>query len=286
MKKLKYLTLLLVIFFAVSCNNDITNSRQKDTAKTGKILTNKLINTYLSLKDLSYFYDYKSRYIEILTSSSDENFEQIDFEFESENLDTIIALLKYMNKTYTAYELLSDIKIGLKKSNIREKVEIACEKLNDFQLSEEQKTKIDEIQEAAKSHKFARKEIMFELTGIFLSILENDIEKEINILNKSFAIYDEAIQSIPNTVFDPEKVEKLVSKPFKNKEVLVKLYKLQLRDEAYKKNLNLINELNAMSKALEKQHLLHAELLKQKSDKKNTDKLVSELNEILKIENL
>lgn len=288
MKKLiKYSIFFLIILLTTTgCQEDIIKNRQEDIAITGQIVTEALTDLYLSLQNMEYFYSYNQEYLNILINNNDsvKNLFSDTIKPKNDELEKYYALSKLMNRTYKAYELLTDVKIGLKKSGIREKIDKFCDKLETYNFDDKQKQTIKEIKETATAHKFDRKMVMFNLNTLFYELISKHIQFEITTIKKSFEAYDKGLKLIPNHIFDPVKVEQLVSEPFSNRNVLIKLYKLQLRDQAYKMKQDLIDRLYTLEKALGKLNSVHAEFIKQKKDKSYIDKILSDLNDMFIIE--
>ncbi len=288
MKDLKkhILYFIVILLTGTGCQEDIIKNRQKDTAITGQIVTEALSDLYLSLQSLDYFYTYNQEYLNILINNNDsvKNLFSENIKPKNDDIEDYYALSKMMNRTYKAYELLTDVKIGLRSSGIQKRIIKFCEKLDTYEFNNEQKLTIKDIKDAASAHKFDRKTVMFNLYSLFYELISNDIQNEIITIKKSFKAYDKGLKLIPNHIFDPAKVEQLVSEPFSDRNVLIKLYKLQLRDEAYKMRQDLIDRLNTLDKALGKLNSVHAEFAKQKKDNSYIDKTLSDLNDMFIIE--
>ena len=281
MKAIKYLSVIFLIstILLSSCNNDKIKNRQRDVANSGKEITLMLNDLYKSLKNLNRFYEHSNEYLEILVKT-DSLGNKPDVTFETSGIKDYSDLSLLMSRVYKAYGLLSNIKIGVERSQIRESVNNICDKFAVFNLSDEEKFKIDELRKAVNSQKINRKGLIYDINTLFTKIIDKDLSDKIEQLDETFNAYVKGIKSIPNKVFDAQKLESLVSQPYKGDDVIVNLYKLQLTDEAYAKKDGIQNRIQTLQMALDKLNTIHAEFLKQGSKRKRIKKMQMELDDI------
>jgi len=284
----KYLVFVSVAFFAFisSCTNDTTfQSSQRDAAQRGRVLMQQVNELYATLNEMNYYFDYKREYLEILTKS-DTSIVNLysNINFNNLQLDSISDFVQKTSAVYQSYELLSDLTIGLEKSGIVYNIDRFCSLASSLNVSEDDKILIDQIYKAANSNKFERKDIILAVNQIFLKIFIEDIDKQSEILNHLFLAYDKGLKKVPNSAFDIQKVELLVNEPYSDSDVLLGLYKLQLRDDAYKKKQAVIGRIQSLKITAEKLNLLHAELLRKQKNNAEIARLLSDIDLVLNIE--
>ena len=71
-----------------------------------------------------------------------------------------------------------------------------------------------------------------EISKVVYQIWENDVIEWREKLNEAYLRYSVMVDKIPDRVFDEAKLEKFVYEPYKGKETLVKVYKLNMKQEA------------------------------------------------------
>lgn len=285
-KNIKYYGLLIIVLSVMftSCNSDSSafQNKQNKIALRGKALTEQLSEVYSSLNTMNNFFRYKKEYLLILTkndSSLARLFKGITF--DKNLLDSMQKIVENTRRVYKSYEMLTDITIGVEQSSIVQNIKLFYEGINKNNLSEDDLNLLESIMKASGAKKFERKNIIFGINTIMLNIITKDYEKQKNILVKFFDAYDKGLQKIPNSAFDYRKVENLVNEPYNDKDVVIGLYKLQLRNEAEQSKVELIGKIKNLIIATEKINTVHVELIKQKRDDEKIDKLISEIDLLL-----
>ncbi len=285
-KNFKYYGLIIFVTTIIfsSCNNDTANfqNTQKNVSLRGEALTAQLSGLYNSLSEMNNYFGYKKEYLIVITkndSSVQYLFDGISF--DNELIDSLNFIIDKTARVYRAYEMLTDISVGLEKSGIVKDVKFFYESIDFNSLSEEDKKILTDVKQASESKKFERKEIIYGVSSILLNIIQNDFEKEKIIINKFFEAYDKGLQKVQNSSFDYAKVENLVSEPYTDRDVLIGLYKLQLRNEANQSRNEILNKFSTLMQAAEKINAIHFELTKQKRDDDAVDRLMSETDLLL-----
>ena len=75
---------------------------------------------------------------------------------------------------------------------------------------------------------------LYLITNLITDIYKNDVNKWRKALDSSYNVFAKKIDSVDNSVFDAQKLEKFVFEPYKDPEKLAEIYKLNLKKEAYK----------------------------------------------------
>lgn len=289
MKKMKkYLAffILSVIVLMSSCSSDnIRFSGQKETAKRGVIVTKSVSDLYSTLYQMNYYFQYKKEYLQILTKS-DTSLNNLykDIRFDKTSLDSMSAFVQKITALYSSYETLTELSVNVEKSGIVYNVDRFCKAASSLTNSEDDKVLIDNIYKAAHNSKFERKDIFYAASTLFVKIIGEDLDSQAKILAKMYESYEKALEKVPNSTFDIEKVELLVNEPYSDKDVLIGLYKLQLKDEAFKKHTAVIGRIQTINFALLKLNLLHAEIASQKTDNDKVSKLIADIDALLNFE--
>lgn len=277
------MTFALAAIIFTSCNQSIVTNRQAETAETGIHVYEAAEDVYESLEEMDYFYKQKGKYLKVLAGDSLRN-RIPELGFNTDGINAVTELNFYTEKVYRSYEMLSDIGVNLERSAIRPNFELLAAQLDSFELDKSRKSMLDELKLAAKAHKFERKEIMFDISALYLYILEKDISKRKEQLDISLSKYNKALQELPEKIFDIEKLKQLVDAPVKNADAIVGLYKLKLRDEAYQKQKELTTQMDILLQAVRTLNRVHAEFIKQNTSGNDIDKYIAEIRELLELE--
>ncbi len=283
-KLTKYLSGIIIfsLLAGTSCNSDYTINRQGEAAQIGIAVYEAAEDLYKAVDDLDYFYKYNGEYLQILIEDS-TNVNFSEFGFNTEGIDEMIELTHYTQKVYRSYEMLTDINVNVKKSGIRGNFEALASRLDSFEYDNDNRALLEELKTASKSHKLERKALMFDVSSLYLDIFSKDMAARKIEMQKSLDTYDNALKMIPITAFDVKKTEPLVAAPLKDSEAIVKLYKLQLRDEAYRRQQELEKRMHLIENAIETLNRIHVEFIKQKKSTVDIDKYIIEIKEMLNI---
>lgn len=286
MKKYFAIFTLSALVMLSSCSNDnVLFSGQKETAKRGIIVSKSLSDLYSTLYQMNYYFSYKKEYLQILTKG-DTSLNNLykNVTFDNNTLDSMSAFVQKITALYSSYEQLVELSVNVEKSGIVYNVDRFCKAASSLTQSEEDKVLIDNIYKAAHNNKFERKDIFYAASTLFVKIISEDLENQSKIIGSMYQSYEKAIDKVPNSTFDIQKVELLVNEPYTDKDVLLGLYKLQLKDEAFKKQTAVLGRIQTVNFALLKLKLLHAEIAKQNTENAQVAKLIADIDALLNFE--
>jgi len=266
-KTLIYKTLaVIVIIFAIGgCSQEYIKNRQAATAQVGIEVFEATEALYDSIHAMNYYYQYNTDYLQILTNDSVGS-AAVN---QDNSVDKMLEFIHFVQKVYRSYDMLSDIEVGIEKSGIRPNFELLIQRLDSFDFDDNNKKILSELKLSVKAHKFEAKDLMYELSLLYLDLIDNDLAQRKVILQKKFDTYETLVAKVPASAFDIEKVKPLVKAPLKNDNDIIALYKMQLQKDAHQKQTDIELSLSTISKVVQTMSIIHAEFIKQ--DKSNVD---------------
>ncbi len=227
-KLLLFLTVIFSVFILISSCQETGKNYQKNSYLAGDMLSNYIIQTYYQAHNkLNYSNSYRQELAYILKGEIIDSVEVSNSNLV-ENFEVKINL-------FSAYrELMIEMQTKKNASNEDIVTEINTvlnfvDSLNDSTYS----PKIKEIRDYISSYKYDLNSAVFEITDLVFKIWENDVISWINKLNKSYNLYAKTVDSIPTDIFDEDKLQKYVYEPYKDKQTLVNIYKLNMKQDAY-----------------------------------------------------
>lgn len=254
------LGLAVALIFAVtfsSCQSDSKNLK-RDSYIAGAEIVENIIQKYENIETENYMARYQDELISILTNT--DSFPMNDFEnivFTAEK-DKKIDAFRALKKVYNSYNLATD-KNFVANNETPNFLMLACNSLDSLSLDETQSTKVAEIKDYISASRFNHEVALYELSLVYQQVWEEDSQNWINILNETFGKYSDGLEQVPTWIFDEEKLSKFVYEPYQGKETLVKIYKLNLKDEAYKQIDKSVNCLKGISKNYEDLNFINME---------------------------
>jgi len=277
MKTLNYLIIAILFIGFSSCSQDgkLIKNRKADAANAGAMLAESITENFRTLKNMERFYAYNNEYLMILTGDSLEEAKPVS----SEKADEVIETFRHLKKVFISLELLNDKHFNKDNSEFKDNILAACELLNKVHKEENCKVKTDEIIATLDAQKFEANAVTYELTLLFSKVLDENIKAKGAELETLYKAYAEKVKNIPKGTFSPDKVERLVTEPVSGEELLIEVYKLQLRNSAFAKKQSVETHFETIQKGMEELVMLYAEQMKSKKDRKEMDKLTSSLLE-------
>jgi len=268
---------LTVIIFATSCANDKRNLKS-ETYKSGAEIIEKMISTYRQMADVSYTSKYKQELVSILSSTPTLRNEDITF---SENSMEMIIALGTLKKVYQKYDLISDKNFNVKTAGIGEAVIASCQALDSLEISEEVSKELAIITDYISASNFDEKLVIGSLTEQYINVWQKDVAKWQLLLIEAYSKYAEGIDNIATETFDEEKLAKFVYEPYSGKDVMVDVYKLNLKNEAFKEKETISKNLEDLTWGLENINLINAEFSKNTPDELYIEQIIDKVNEYL-----
>ncbi len=264
----KNLTIGIFILFIFiiglnSCSDDEKNLK-RDTYIVGAEIVDNMIKNYQQVEEGNFISKYQNELISILTST-DSVVSLYDFSntvFTADMKQKVTAF-RALKKVYNTCNLLSDNNFNLQNTDLANFVTIACNSLDSLELSEDVGTKVEEIRNYVMASKFSQELAIYELTLVYQEVWVVDSENWIEILNSSYDKYSAGLESVPMDVFNQDKLEKFVYEPYQGKEMIVKIYKLNLKDEAYKQISESIEKIDFLTEAIDELNFINTEFTKE-----------------------
>ena len=277
------ITLILLSFIVLSFTSCLQKQRKlkTETYIAGAEVIDRMIYMYQDIEEANFTRQYQSELISILTAEDTisiyNNF-QNNF---TEDLDKKLAAFRALKKVYQTYNLLSDKNFNLKNSKLTHFITIACQSVDSLTYDEEILAQSIEIQEYVNSTKIDQSLVIYKLTGIYVKLWEKDAKNWEQILDKAYLDYSTGLEQVPVNAFDEEKLTKFVYKPYKGKNTLVKIYKLNLKEEAYKQKTETVNKIDNLSLLFEKINSINLEYTKKIPEEGDIEYKIDKINEIL-----
>jgi len=287
MKKILFSTIQIVLILTVlfslnSCNNDKRNLKS-ETYKVSIKLVEKMSETYNMMNDISFTTKYNKEIISILNTKSNNSETTESLEYTG-NTQTKLLALAALKKVYLRYDSSTDKTFKLADSDLNITIENACNLLKELNISEDVNLNIEKILKFIESNSFDENIVIQLLTEQYIEMWATDTQIWQLLMNKNYKEFSNGIDSISNEVFNEEKLTKFVYEPYQGKDILVNIYKLNLKDEAYKDKTNIIKNLNDIIWGLDIINQINSEYIKHEPDLKFVEKNVDGLNDYLFVE--
>ena len=282
MRNILIITTLAIALLATSCQQYHDENRQEELAEIGMSTTKSLKDVYKSLKDNEYFYEVSNKELDILTSADSTISENANPQ-KLVNYKITFDLTESMYKVYFAYKALTQPRADADESGIRKAIRDFCSKIKAFELTEKAKSKIIAILNGTNNPAFKQKEIINMVSILFTEAVNGNIEENIKITENNYTAFANKLEKIPENSFELERLKKLTDEPYKDKKILVKLFKLKQKEKAQKEKTILIAKLNKASEILKKITITHSAISKQGTKDTDIDILLREIK--LLIEN-
>lgn len=233
---LSLIALLSVTLFLSSCEEG-GNDVKTNSYVAGDMISEDIINVYISANDeLNYTSAYQQDLAQILTGdyNGDLNFTPLSL---VEDFDIKINL-------FSAYRDFM-IKMQAQKLMQNEGIESSILSVLDYidtLNSDEYTDKSNEIRNYISGYKYDLQVAVYELSNLVFEIFDADVLFWISELNKAYIFYSTTVDSIPDDVFDEDKLEKYVYEPYSDKQTLVNIYKLNMKQDAYERKTVFIDK--------------------------------------------
>jgi len=283
-KNLKKISVFLISITLIlsSCSSNNKKDSKIDLSNNGIALSELTISTMQMLNKSISQQAYSSEYVKILTDNSPETYIMQDLSSDNkiDNLKKTNAF-KSLLKVYIAYNLNLDKNFSIDKSNIKSKLNAACNSLDSINLSELNIDRLLRLKKQVHSNRFDINYAVFELTDLYSDIWEDEAQKWYLFLENSFQEYKSGIKKISNSNFNSTKVAEKLNEPYNNSSVQINLYKLQLIKNEEVKKINIENKINKITDAFNLIIQIEAEFAKRKKDNVRLQNLNEKLDLLL-----
>ena len=232
----KILVLFSVILLAYSCEAPQDNGLE-DAVKNGRGLVTEIFKIYYQAQtEINYSVSKKQNLALILTGESIDNMGKplvlVD------NYEVKQNILSTYDNILANYFEMSDDEL---KSEI-------LHLINQFDSlnvkNEDLTTDLEKMKKYAGSVNFTREKAIYGLSDLIYRMYFADVLVWQHKLDSAYDDFSEKLNQIPDDVFDQTKLEKFVYEPYKGKHNLVKIYKMNLKEEAYEEKTKFTDKAN------------------------------------------
>jgi hypothetical protein len=216
---------ILVVAFS-SCAPE--ENHKKIAYGSGEILVENIIEYYfIASEEINFVNNYQLELASILSELPTDSIEYKPL--------VLVDDLTTRIKVFTDYlallqELNKENNIGVQ--SVENKMFNLLNTLDSSSLGDE--TKIQEIRAYISANQFNAELAVAEMSSLIYKIWEADVVEWRNRLTEAYNNYVLVVDNIPYDVFDEKKLENFVYEPYKGKETLVRVYKLNMKQEANK----------------------------------------------------
>ncbi len=270
---------LVALFFSCGKSTELDNL----VSKAGLELSDKLSSTYLAIDEHTYIEKYQKDLISILSTNNEDtklpDFKKRDL---SKHISQRLLLFSLYRQIFEDYNLLADNKYSIKTVKVGETISVFCDSLKTFTDDENLKKAADEISKTSSQSKFDKYDVLRQLGEVMLEIVEKDLRATTMYMNEAFISFDAGLNQIPMKVFDVEKIAKEINEPYNDKNVIINLYKLKLRDKAYAEKKALDNQIRNVNTAMQVFVTANAEMSKKRPVEKDVVASIDKVHELLK----
>ncbi len=232
----KILVLFSVVLLAYSCEAPQDNGLES-AVKNGRGLVTEIFKIYYQAQtEINYSVSKKQNLALILTGESIDNMGKplvlVD------NYEVKQNILSTYDNILANYFEMSDDEL---KSEI-------LHLINQFDSlnvkNEDLTTDLEKMKKYAGSVNFSREKAIYGLSDLIYRMYFADVLVWQHKLDSAYNDFSEKLNQIPDDVFDQTKLEKFVYEPYKGKQNLVKIYKMNLKEEAYEEKVKFTDKAN------------------------------------------
>lgn len=265
--KIASAALLLVVLQgcsgSLSDSLSLSNSNlETRIATTTELLLDQMENTYNQVQDLTFETEYDIAVAGILSSNAEE---VKNSPLVSDSLKLRMQLLQLYRQAVHEYSLLVDNGF---KSKLGLFANCCGSILETYKQIDDSVAKIynKQVMPLVRAARYDKNSVSSHLIHSLADMWAKDKDALCNQLDSSFQGYQASLATIPETVFDEEKLAKYVSAPYNGKHNLIEVYKIELIKERRNTLRELVQQQLNVSTAL--QYLQHAfdEFVKQPCD--------------------
>lgn len=134
------------------------------------------------------------------------------------------------------------------------------------------------LSEAFQAKKIKKhNEALFALSEAYLALWQSDSRLWIEYIDRIYDDYTNGLNQVSSDRYDPEAISRELHLPYKDKDVLLVLYRIEIRNEIRAEKQSIIESINDVEKALVELTYLHSEISK---DKPSIPDIISTLDTI------
>ncbi|MDF1548990.1 MAG: hypothetical protein P1P88_14290 [Bacteroidales bacterium] len=278
-----FLGIFIAAFLLPSCSGNNSSNPAAEFSDNGVALSRFTINVYLDLNKTITDKKYEEGLVKILNDLSPETYimkSEADYTRELENLYLINAF-RNLERVFMAYNLQMDPNFSINQANLQQKIYSACSALDSIDINENIRFNNEHLKKNLNGNKFRVDEAIFQLTNLYSDLWIEESHKWFLMLESYQEALDVGIKKIPTSLFDIEKLRKIIDEPYSNGAVLANLYKLNMIKENQTTIANLENQVQIVSTAFGMLLQVQGELIKRKKDKIKVQELNTSLGVLL-----
>lgn len=231
------LSAIVAFSFIFSSCESTQNDVETNSYVAGDMISEAIIGIYLQANnDLNYASTYQQDLAQILTGDYNN---RIDIQplYLVDNFETKVNLFS----AYRDFMIKMQEQKLLPDQSVESSILAVLDYIDSLKV-EDYTQKSYEIRNYIAGYKFDINIASYEISNIVFNIFDTDVLYWISVLNKTYNIYSTTVDSIPVDVFDIDKLEKYVYEPYKDKQTLVDVYKLNMKQEAYERKTIFIDK--------------------------------------------
>ncbi len=195
--------------------------------KNGEILMNKIIKLYYTAdEDINFTSSYQQELAQLLAGTELDTLNVSHLQLV-DDITLKIQIFSFYEKILQSAQ--TDIGGEQIKGEILSLLD-AVDSLGNDNYSEKTKN----IENYVKAVNMSPAVAVYEVTDLVYQIYQDDVMQWLQTLTAAYNKYAKTVDNIPDEVFDEQKLEKFVYQPYKGKKTLIDVYKLNLKQEAYK----------------------------------------------------
>jgi hypothetical protein len=266
------------LFFWASCGQVPGSQNIEKSAAEASVEVIELTDEFYRAAEQSIFqFRHKADYLNVLTGNT--AFPRKTFGVQSNNVLNRIKenqkLIAVYSNLYNAYYKMLALNMDKTTSGMQIAAQACVDQLKKTDTTPAEKENTAKLEESTAAYQMSTNELMYGLNERFTETLTADLGDIRTFIDQFYQKYSDGLNKVPTYKFDTLKVEQLVDEPYRDKQVLIKLYKLQLAEEARAQVGILSNRAKLISDLLKELNMMHAEFIKRnRSDKDIKERLM------------
>lgn len=221
MKYKIFLYALILLLLTFGCQENVDTKTNKNSANYAARIFEYMSEIYKDNIDLNYFLNNYQIAKLIGNKISVSNFRDYEF-FEKAEIK------KHIFKTYS--EITEIYLLTENNSQLKEKIAIFTQKVKELE-NNELTEKCKELDKFIDNYKFDNKKAYSYITQITYSIWQSDYSQKSQKLDRMYKEFVVAIDTAADSMFDADKISKVVQEPCLNDHLMIQIYKKDLKDK-------------------------------------------------------
>ena len=231
-----FAVLILLVFFAFSCQAPQDDGLES-AVKNGRGLVTEIFKIYYQAQtEINYSVSKKQNLAFILTGASIDSIGQpiilVDNYEAKQNI-----LSTYDNILANYFEMTDD--------ELKSEISMFITQFDSLRVKNANLSlDLEKMKKYAGSVNFTRKKAIYGLSDLIYRMYFADVINWQHKLDSTYNDFSRKLNEIPDDVFDQTKLEKFVYEPYKGKQNLIKIYKMNLKEDAYEEKTKFTDKAN------------------------------------------